>query len=946
MAFRLLVGVLTAVLLAVVLFTFYNFAGSPTDENLFSDIPGHLAFRHGEPRFVGTWEPLASIGRMGSNRLTDSVRAGDLLVLLNGHSVPSKPKLKSLGPALSADSMVSLYVLRPSTRLGSTMRVHASAISESLFTEIPKGALVISVTGGGASDRAGMRVGDIIVMINGDTFSNAQEGDVLLRRAQSGHVIIYDVLRDLVPMPLPVTLARFGFPLSLLLLSISGLVFMGIGSFIGLKRPDMLPARLLSLGYITLGFVIAIVGIRREPDLSIFIAGRWIAMVVSSFLGIAFAWHASLMFPSENKEALRKPWLVRTEYLLAVALCAFTVVLGAKGFLQGAVEVLTLGVLVLVLVLYGSIARFTNRKGVDAASRERRRIIKVTGISVGIINTIVVVALLLTNNFDQWGFIGIPLLLIPLATIYTIGRYRLLGMTLRIKRTIQYVLTSVLWAALVISVGLTLVTYSLAVPLHLPQVTIHGLSIEVSDASVLPGESNGVERLLFVCFGLLAWIGISRVRKVGQKRIDRRFDRTQYDYRQALADVSTVLSTNLSMTALGKGIVARLVDLMKLRRAAVFFFKDEKVCCCREVEGIKIGEWAEFCLNQESLIAMAAGQAAGPIGADALPAPLRVEFKRFQFEHIIPVRSKERLIAVLVLGEKLSEAPFTAEDIDFLASVALQASVAIENAFLYEELAEQERLKQELEIARRIQLASLPQSTPAIPGLDIAGRSLPALEVGGDFFDYLEGKNGSVTVIVGDVSGKGTSAALYMSKMQGVLRSLHTFVDSPLDLFRRANSLLGQGMEKSSYVTALGAKFNPTSHVVSVARAGHLPLFRFDARTKKLEKLVPKGIGLALDQTEKFAAELEERTYPCNPDDVFVLISDGITESMNPAGEQYGDERVESVLMANVHASATEIRDMLLESVRTFAGSEVQHDDQTIVVVKVVDSSQDIVSRD
>ncbi len=936
MVFRLLVGVLSALLLAVVLFTFYNFAGSPTDENLFSDLPGHLAFRHGERAFLGSWEPLGAIGRAGSRRFQDTIRTGDMLVLLNGRSVPSLAKLRSAISPLTADSAVSLYVIRPSSRLGSTIRVSGFAIRDSLFEEVPSGALVVSVTEGGASDRAGMRVGDIIVRINGDAFMGAQDGDVLLRRAQSGHVIIYDVLRDLVPIGLPVTLARFGFPLSLLLLSISGLVFMGIGAFIGLKRPDVLAARLLSLGYIALGFLVAILGIRREPDLSVFIAGRWITMVVAAFLGIAFSWHASLLFPSENKEALRHRWLVRVEYILAIVLIAVTVVLGARGLLKGGIEVVGLGGLMLLLVLYGMIARMITRKGVDAASRERRRIMKFAGIGVGVINVVAVTALLVTNNFDQYGFIGIPLLLIPLSTLYTIGRYRLLGMNLRIKRTIQYVLTSVLWATLVISFGISLLTFSLAVPLSLPQVSIHGLSIEVSDASVLPGQSNGVERLLYVCLGLLAWVGISRVRKFGQGRIDRRFDRTQYDYRLALAEVSTVLSTNLNMTALGKGIVVRLVDLMKLRRAAVFFFKDEKVCCCREAEGVKIGEWSEFCLDRESLIAMAAGSATGPISGELLPPVLRDEFKRYQFEHIIPVRSKERLIAVLVLGEKLSEAPFTAEDIDFLASVALQASVAIENAFLYEELAEQERLKQELEIARRIQLASLPQTTPAVPGMDIAGRSVPALEVGGDFFDYLPGKNGSLTVIVGDVSGKGTSAALYMSKMQGVLRSLHTFVDSPLDLFRRANSLLAQGMEKSSYVTALGAKFNPETHTVSVARAGHLPLFRFNAGSGKVEKLVPRGLGLALDQTEKFATELEERTYPCNTGDLFVLLSDGITESMNTEGEQYGDERVEGVMASNTQLSAADLRDTLFESVRSFAGSEAQHDDQTVVVVKVV----------
>ena len=393
------------------------------------------------------------------------------------------------------------------------------------------------------------------------------------------------------------------------------------------------------------------------------------------------------------------------------------------------------------------------------------------------------------------------------------------------------------------------------------------------------------------------------------------------------------------MTGLGKGIVERLTDLMKLRRAAVFFFRNEKVCCCREAYGLQEGEWTTFCMNEENLIASAARSAIGPLSRDLLPPILRVEFTKYQFDHIIPVRSKDRLIAALVLGEKLSEAPYTAEDIDFLAAVALQASVAIENAFLYEELAEQERMKQELEIARRIQLASLPQATPSVAGLDIAGGSVPALEVGGDFYDYLTGDDGGVTIIVGDVSGKGTSAALYMSKMQGVLRSLHTFVHSPAELFLRANSLLGQGMEKSSYVTALGVHFDPLPKQLIVARAGHLPLFRFDAQRLNLEHLIPRGLGLALDQSDKFSRELEERRYPCKTGDVFVFVTDGITEAMNPNREQFGEERIEEVLRANVHESAQVLRDKIFEKVLSFAGPAAQHDDQTIVVVRITDGA-------
>lgn len=936
MVFRSLVGALTVILLAVALFTFYNFAGSPTDENLFSDLPGHLAFCAPDSSLTGLWAPTLAEPKDRGRGILGSVQAGDLLVMVNMKSVSSLDRLRALVAATPSDSALTLLVLRPTSRTVSTIRANRALLAESLFVEIPKGALVISVAPGGASDRAGMRVGDIIVRINGQEFLGAQDADVLLRRAQSGHVIIYDVLRDLHPLPLPVTLARFGFPLSLLILSLSGLVFMGIGAFISMKQPDAFPARLLGVGYLLLGFAIAILGLRRDPDVTVFVLLRFIVLVLSLYFGIGLLWHASLLFPSEIKSAQRRRWFINIEYGLATLITGLTVYLGASGVVRGNAELPVLIALFLPLLLYGWITRLVMRRGMDATARERCRIMRYTGIGVGIIIVVLLTLLVVTGNLDQSGFIGIPLLLLPLSALYTIGRYRLLGMNLRVRRTIQYVLTSILWSIVVLSAGITILTYCLEIPLHLPEVTIHGLSIEVSDASVVGGKTNAMERLVFVGLGLLAWVGISKTRKIGQGGIDRYFDRTQYDYRLALAEFSAVVSTNLSMTGLGKGIVSKLVEQMKLRRAAVFFFKEERVCCCREAEGVKIGEWSSFCLDQETLIAMAAGKDNAPISGDQLPPQLRDEFRKYQFEHLIPVRSKDRLIAVLVLGEKLSEAPFTAEDIDFLGSVALQASVAIENAFLYEELAGQERLKQELEIARRIQLASLPQQTPSVPGLEIAGRSIPALEVGGDFYDYLPGKDGAVTVVVGDVSGKGTSAALYMSKLQGVLRSLNAFVDSPYELFVRANALLGQGMEKSSYVTALGAMFEPSTHTVRIARAGHLPLYRFNRAAKTFTRLVPKGLGLALDQTTKFAEELVEQTSPCDPADVFVLISDGITEAMDGAGEQFGEGRIEQLLHNNANASAEALRDALLDDVRAFAGAAAQHDDQTVVVVKVV----------
>ena len=141
------------------------------------------------------------------------------------------------------------------------------------------------------------------------------------------------------------------------------------------------------------------------------------------------------------------------------------------------------------------------------------------------------------------------------------------------------------------------------------------------------------------------------------------------------------------------------------------------------------------------------------------------------------------------------------------------------------------------------------------------GVSVPAQEVGGDYFDYLDGNDGQLTVMIGDVSGKGTSAALYMSKLQGIVRSLHGFDLAPRQLFVRTNDLLGRDMERRSFVTVLGAFFDSPARTLTVARGGHLPLYQWVAATGAVRRWLPRGLGLGLTASER----LRQRTRGTAP---------------------------------------------------------------------------------
>jgi sigma-B regulation protein RsbU (phosphoserine phosphatase) len=277
----------------------------------------------------------------------------------------------------------------------------------------------------------------------------------------------------------------------------------------------------------------------------------------------------------------------------------------------------------------------------------------------------------------------------------------------------------------------------------------------------------------------------------------------------------------------------------------------------------------------------------------------------------------------------------TSDDFDFIHSVTSHISVAIENALLYEDLAEQERMRHELEIARNIQLSSLPQSLPHISGLDVSGISIPAHEVGGDFYDFYNGNGNDLTVVVGDVSGKGTSAALYMSKVQGIMRTLNEFDLSPRDLFVRTNRLLYKNIESNSFITAIGAHFDFGKREILLSRAGHLPLIKYSAKTGQIEYLLTSGIGLGLANEDIFTNAIEEIRYSFEKGDVFLFLSDGLTDARNTKMEEFGLERLADIVIDNSDKSSKNLCDEIIREVNEYAGETGQFDDITAVVVKV-----------
>jgi serine phosphatase RsbU (regulator of sigma subunit) len=507
-------------------------------------------------------------------------------------------------------------------------------------------------------------------------------------------------------------------------------------------------------------------------------------------------------------------------------------------------------------------------------------------------------------------------------------------MNLRIRRNMQYVVAATSWR-----IGMLVLFVAMLAGLSrwdpdVPDIQLTGSSLEVRGASATGEERRPLQNILIVGIALLLTAAVWKAGSAGLSFLDRRFYRSSYDYRRAINELSAVTGRTQSMTELARGMVERLAMLMRVKRAVVLFFRDETMCCGLEMYGVDNPGWMEFCLASERAVAEALRRVRGPVPVTDLPLAVAEEFRRCELAVAVPVFSKERLIGALVMGEKESESAFHEEDFAFLSAAANQASVAIENSFLYEELAEQERMRHELGIARRIQLESLPQTTPEVKGLDIAGSSVPALEVGGDYYDYLGAHDGALTVIVGDVSGKGTSAALYMSKVQGIMRSLHGFGLGPRELLLRANALLYGDIEKRSFVTAVGARFDSAGRTAVIARAGHVPVYHFRAASGSVTRVLPRGLGLGLSPGGLFQEEIEEVSVPFAEGDVFVFVTDGVTEAEQEDGEQFGEERLMSIVGASSRENAAAVRDAIFRALERFAAGAKQGDDRTIVVVR------------
>ncbi|GAB4323986.1 MAG: hypothetical protein Kow0074_16560 [Candidatus Zixiibacteriota bacterium] len=294
----------------------------------------------------------------------------------------------------------------------------------------------------------------------------------------------------------------------------------------------------------------------------------------------------------------------------------------------------------------------------------------------------------------------------------------------------------------------------------------------------------------------------------------------------------------------------------------------------------------------------------------------------------VPLELKGRLIGILNLFNKI-QGQFTNEDSRLVAIIGAQCAQVIENARLYVEEQKLKRLQEDLRHASAIQQQLLPSEPPNIPGLQAAGVSHPARDVGGDYFDFIDLGENRWGIAVGDVSGKGMPAALTMANLQALLRGFANSSHSVAPCIREVNRLLSSSTGSKTFVTLVYAVFDANSRELTYCNAGHNPpyLFRADGT---LEELTVGGLVTgAFD-----FSDYEEATIKLNPGDRLVLFTDGVTEAANPQDEQFEEERlIESI--RSYSGTAQGLIDKVLADVLAFQKDAPVADDITLVCLQL-----------
>jgi len=818
------------------------------------------------------------------------------------------------------------------------------------------GIPVLDVDRGSPAERAGLRPGDRIVGINGQTLQTSAFLDETWARSRPGDQVKVTVERPGEPEPLTLHgtfraaqpqsteggLARESAQ------QVTGsfpILFLVVGLAVLFLRVDDANAWLLALVF---GGFIGVPGptsfAALGPAWQIFARGyRAIFLGLCSALFYLFF----AVFPARSPLDRCVPWLKWVAFVLGLFVALPGLPVGdvrAPAILASLIgeHATRRGVLVYIYLFLalGMLSLAGNARSSDPGVRRKSRVI-LWGAIVGVLP-----AAAERVAMDFWGWpppfwldttVVILVLLFPLSFAYAVVKHHVVEIPILLKRSARYVLVQrgyfvFLFAAAATAIVLFTHTISRFFP-----------------------EDTNIGMALSAVFGIvLVWASGPMVKR-GTQRIDRAFFRSAYDARVILQDLAEKTRTVTDRHELAILLEIQIQGALHPKSLACYLEagNGNLVAECGRVAAdvdtipgtlprpkfpVRFG--ARFLHRELDSI-----PATMPLLSDlarrgkAWDVPPAVSNEAGYFaplapECLVPILGRNgRLIGLLVLGQRLSEEPYSGEDKHLLDSVASQAGITLENISLAEKMAErmeaERQAAMEMDIARRVQARLFPQNLPPLETLDYVGGCVQARQVGGDYYDFLDMGPGVVGIVLADISGKGMSGALLMANLQANLRSQYAVgLDDLPRLLQSVNRLFYENTPDESYATMFFAVYDDSCRRLRYANCGHIAplILRSEGSIQRLTSTTTV-LGLFL----KWRSPVEEETL--HPADLLVICTDGVTEASNPQGEEYGEIRLAEVVRQNSGLPVNELLAVIQASVREFSGS-TQADDITLIVAR------------
>lgn len=792
---------------------------------------------------------------------------------------------------------------------------------------------VTDITPGGPADHAGLRPGDEVLRMQGihqddmmgilRAFGTFRPGDrILFQVDRGGTTEHFEVIAAERSPELRLRIA---------IRSLVGLAFVVLGFIVFWNRNDIV-ASLFYFGGITLGFLL----IEPPPTGSILLQ---FAIKTAADFAILFAapviLHLFLRFPRKKAIPAMLAFLGPVTvfgrripcglYVVSAIFFTMSLSLNITIYFTGNLHRALLSFFQFISALYMFLCILA---GVGAFlhsyrttnSRVMKR--KLRGVAWG--TSLALLPFAFTNVYKlirpegeifAGPYFVLLILLLPLSFGHAIVRYGLLDLEIIVKRSMLY----------------TILTAFLAVA-YIGLVDLVGRLVR--------NVSGGTDILPSILTIFLIALLFSPARNLIQDWIDRTFFREKFQYRRTLHEFSQALTSILDLKTLLRVLVRRISQTLHVNRVAVFL-KDEATgsLVLQEAAGVAReatgAEPITFHGDDKIVRFLEGSHRAVPIdrvadgeGTILLPESEKSRLAELDSSLLIPLISGDRLTGIVSLGPKESGEVYSREDRELLNTLANQATLAIENAQLHRETIDRERMKQELELAREIQLQLLPPSAPELPGIDIASLYVISEEVGGDYYDYVPGPDGALGLVVADAIGHGVSAALLISSVQASFRAEARISSSPASSLEKVNRQMQERNTSGRFVTIFYCVLDPVGGVLTYANAGHPPpvVVHADGTHHDLDE---SDLILGVDASVSY----REHHFPLAHDDVLVLFTDGITDEPNAHDRSFGRERLTEIVREHRGGSATEICDTLHRAVIRFLG-ENPTDDLTLIVLK------------